>query len=190
MLRTGGLRNRLRRMMESVARLFSSSRPSFYSHVWDPPLIVAQMATMQMAFWFLYGGCIVLAGVLGHPPVDLAAVFGHEALCITSSPFFWESGLALHASALGAGGMLAFVVGRSRKCLDFATTVMLFHILAVALYSFALPACRSAWLCYASALALLYAVGTFLCRHVELTEIPILPLTTRKSVEVSRMVRV
>ena len=118
--------------------------PLYGRDVWDPRLILAQMAVMQcvhyLAMGVFYGVCNVVFGTR----LSLTLFFSWEALSIASTRGWMAIVTNTVAAAIGAAA-LPVVVERAKKCWDFTFTVYFVHWLACVGFS-GFPSSWTWWL--------------------------------------------
>jgi protein SYS1 len=71
--------------------------------------------------------------------------------------------------------MLAVIVEKSKKCLDFAVTLFFLHLVISTFYG-GFPARLDWWVVHIAATILMVLLGEYLCSRRELDEIPLLQL--------------
>jgi protein SYS1 len=76
------------------------------------------------------------------------------------------------AAASSSFALLVFV-GRAKKCLDFCTTMYLFHFVAVCLVSQSLPAAAVWWVLNVVGVIISTVCSELLCLRREMQEIPV-----------------
>jgi hypothetical protein len=151
--------------MHHLFQIWSPSRPMFHAHIFDPPLIVVQIIALQSAYWFLYCVCVNILFIFSDLPLSTDRIFLHSELEFNSLSFHFASILSLFITSILSGYMMSVIVERSKKCLDFAATVHLFHFLAVFVYSsFPLPLW---WILWGLSLLTMYFVGKYFCEMRE-----------------------
>ncbi|CAI5465575.1 unnamed protein product [Closterium sp. Yama58-4] len=101
--------------------------------VWDPWLIVAQIACLQSLFYLSLGVFLWLF-VGSHVPRFTLKYFFDYSVISPSSFVGWCCIFAFLANAFVGAFYLVVVVERTKKCLDFAATVHLLHALLCLLY--------------------------------------------------------
>lgn len=138
---------------------------------WDPILITAQIVGLQCLFYLSLGLLLWL-------------LVGPYAMRVTLQHFFdsswvnfrsfggWMVSLSNVINALAAALYLMFVVERAKKCLDFAATIYVLHLLAVSLGN-GFPRASPWWLVNGVAFVICAVLGEWLCVQRELQEIPI-----------------
>lgn len=150
--------------------------PGFYSPaVFDPALIVGQIAAMQSLIYIGLGSWLLLLNALAGQPataVSLAQIFSHRAINLSHTGG-WLCSLAFFLNALAGGAFLAIVVERARSCLDFATTVHALHLCGCALYD-GFPDNWEWWMVNFVSLVVMALLGEYLCMKREMQDIPLL----------------
>jgi hypothetical protein len=71
--------------------------------------------------------------------------------------------------------LLTIIVEKSKKCLDFAVTYFLLHLLISSFY-YRVPATADWWIVHLGATILMVLVGEYLCSLREMADIPLLAL--------------
>jgi len=160
------LKDRMRNLSNFAFQLLSPSRPMFHAHVFDPPLIVAQIFALQSCYWFIYSVVTSLSCFLFGLSLSLGRMFDCESLQYQSNSFSFANVLSFFGTSFLSSYMMVVVVERSKKCLDFAATVHIFHFFVVFSYS-SLPG-FSWWFCWSLSLFLMFVVGQSLCRKWEM----------------------
>ena len=138
----------------------------------DPFLVVTQICLLQ-ALHYLSVGAVMVAvyGLATLQAPTLGMIFDPSLLDLTTS-----EGLAIAVSQLASAVLGAYyllhVVGRSKKCLDFAVTLYVFHTIAAALFS-SFPTNGVWWMLTLADLCAMTLVSEYLCMKRELREIAI-----------------
>ncbi|KYO42174.1 SYS1-like protein [Alligator mississippiensis] len=130
----------------------------FRSYVWDPALIVAQMALMQAVYYGALGLWLALVDAL---VLGLSATPGRLAV------------MAFVLNALTCALGLLYFIRRGKQCLDFTVTVHFFHLLGCWIYNSHFPTTLTWWLVHIVCIALMAVIGEYLCMRTELKEIPL-----------------
>ncbi len=137
---------------------------------WDPWRIVAQIVAVQCIYYLSLG--LLLAILVGpYAPATPALLFDWRASALGAFEGWAVAGAFLLAAA-AAGGALRLVVQRAKRCLDFAATLHLLHLLIVAARS-GFPARLGWWALTGAGLAATATLGEWLCIQQELREIPL-----------------
>jgi hypothetical protein len=71
--------------------------------------------------------------------------------------------------------LLAIIVEKSKKCLDFSVTLFLVHLLLCTWYN-GIPATWDWWICHIFGTIIMILLGEFLCSRRELDDIPLLQI--------------
>jgi protein SYS1 len=142
----------------------------FYSNVFDPQLIVAQIILLQglsyltiILFLFLFhemlgtrSDTLTLHHVLSRSALDETGAFLYAFVNILNGFFI--------------GVYLSFIVERAKKCLDFASTLYFFHFMITWWYD-GFPWGWQWWVLNIVALVCAAVSGEWLCMRRELREI-------------------
>ncbi|XP_012678063.1 protein SYS1 homolog [Clupea harengus] len=144
----------------------------FRSYIWDPVLIVSQIALMQCIYYSFLG--LWLAGVdsLVQTYRSLDQIFSYEVVGF-ATPQGRLSMMAFILNSLTCALGLWFFIRRGKQCLDFTVTVHFFHMIGCWVYNSHLPASLSWWLVNVACMALMAVIGEYLCMQTELRAIPV-----------------
>jgi hypothetical protein len=71
--------------------------------------------------------------------------------------------------------MLAIIVEKSKKCLDFSVTLFIIHIIFCSMYG-GFPSTWDWWIIHILGMILMVVLGEYLCSKKELSDIPLLVL--------------
>uniref|UniRef100_UPI00358ECD8F protein SYS1 homolog isoform X1 n=1 Tax=Myxine glutinosa TaxID=7769 RepID=UPI00358ECD8F len=144
----------------------------FRSTIWDPVLIMSQIALVQSIFYSGVGLWLAMLDAMLDAPRSLQQVFRYELLEFSSThgrvPMF-----AFTFNALTCAVGLWMFVRRGRQCLDFALTAHGFHLLACWGYNSHLPSAVSWWLVQLIAVTITAVLAEYLCMRSELRAIPL-----------------
>ncbi|XP_019365358.1 PREDICTED: protein SYS1 homolog [Crocodylus porosus] len=144
----------------------------FRSYVWDPALIVAQMALMQAVYYGALGLWLALVDALVRSGPSLDQVFSYEVLGFSATPGRLAV-MAFVLNALTCALGLLYFIRRGKQCLDFTVTVHFFHLLGCWIYNSHFPTTLTWWLVHIVCTALMAVIGEYLCMRTELKEIPL-----------------
>ena len=139
----------------------------------DPLLICLEIAALQCLYYALLGAYFICCHLLYGLPLSMDRFFS------TGQKFDFETTsaglevLGVLVGGLAGAGLLAIVVEKSRKCLDFAVTMHACHLAACLAYSELEPPHWTWWLCHGSALVVMIVLGEYLCSRRELQDIPL-----------------
>ncbi|NXX56668.1 SYS1 protein, partial [Scopus umbretta] len=81
--------------------------------------------------------------------------------------------MAFILNALTCALGLLYFIRRGKQCLDFTVTVHFFHLLGCWVYNSHFPSTLTWWLVHIVCIALMAAIGEYLCMRIELREIPL-----------------
>jgi len=87
----------------------------------------------------------------------------------------WIDNAAVLVSSLTGAALLALIVEKSKKCLDFSVTLFLIHIIACTFYD-GVPKTWDWWIVHILGMIIMIILGEYLCSLKELSDIPLLPL--------------
>ena len=151
------------------------SRDFFSPSNFDPQLIIGQITAMQTLLYVALGAWLLLLnGLAGRPAtsVGLEQIFSFRALrhdttggIIALAAFFINS--------LAGGVFLCVIVERAKKCLDFAATAHVLHLLGCTLYD-GFPESWEWWIVMILNLVVMAVLGEYLCMRREMQDIPII----------------
>ncbi|PRP84151.1 hypothetical protein PROFUN_04142 [Planoprotostelium fungivorum] len=139
--------------------------------VWDPKLILAQMAAMQFFFYTTFGFLLGIIDTLAGQPISLGQIFDYRSITF-SNVLGWTSIFTFILNGFAGGVSLVYVVERHRKCLDFAATVHIFHFFISCFYG-GFPYRWQWWAINVVSLLFMSLLGEYLCMRKELQDIPL-----------------
>lgn len=143
----------------------------FRSYVWDPCLIISQIAAIQCVFYLFLAFWILLVDFWTGSTRSLDQFFRPKELEFSS----FKGKVTMAAFCLnaltGAGGLWV-IVRRAKQCLDFAATAHFIHLIICAIYS-GFPSTLTWWLLNITCMALMAVIGEFACMRTELKAIPV-----------------
>ena len=99
----------------------------------------------------------------------LMSRFSHASFFVSlcnSFPFVWHSSRAV---------LMAIIVEKSKKCLDFSVTLFFIHLSACVIYN-GIPGTWDWWIIHILGTILMVLLGEYLCSRRELDDIPLLTL--------------
>jgi protein SYS1 len=87
----------------------------------------------------------------------------------------WPDVIAVVLASLAGSVLLAIIVEKSKKCLDFGVTLFLIHLFACALYD-GIPTVMDWWIVHVFGMIVMVLLGEYLCSRKELDDIPLLTI--------------
>jgi len=144
----------------------------FRNWIWDPWLLISQIAAMQGIFYTSIGFWLMVYGLLTSSPLSIEPIFHSEGLYLQEyggKRIFIAFLLNALTSALG----LYLVVGRAKLCLDFTATTYFWHLVIVWIYNRSFPFSLSWWLLNVICITLTTVLGEYLCMRSEMRAIPV-----------------
>ncbi|PIK39136.1 hypothetical protein BSL78_24025 [Apostichopus japonicus] len=145
----------------------------FRSYVWDPFLIISQIATMQSIFYMGFGLWLCFVDLVLQVPQSLDHLFSYRNLEFGTGGGRLIAAIYVLNALTGALG-LWFVVQRSKQCTDFAASMHILHLFFCWIYNHQFPGTFAWWLMNIGCVALTTVLGEFLCMRTEMKSIPLL----------------
>ena len=142
----------------------------YYHNIWDPLLICSQMLVLQCAFYAQFGLFLVLFHYLLDTRLSLSLLLDGGCIDLGSADG-WTPVMAQLCTAAVCSYAVLLVVGRAKRCLDFCSTLYLFHYLTCAAYG-GVPASWQFYFVLAASVAVTVLLSEWLCMHEELKWIP------------------
>ena len=147
---------------------------AFAPSAFDPVLITARIVAMQSALYATFGVWLLLLGALAGADASelrLDLLFAHARLSLyaAGAP---RLAAALFLNGLTGGCMLALVVERAKKCLDFAATAHFVHLCLCSAHG-GFPSSWEWWVLNGASLGAMATLGEYLCMRRELRDIPL-----------------
>ena len=140
------------------------SSNSFRPYVWDPFLLLCQIAAVQAAFYATLGVILSAVAHWASGTVSLALLFSFRALEM------WQVIPAFVLNSLLMSIVLWLVVGRARQCWDFAVTAHLIHLVACCAYG-GFPAYWTWWIMNVACGVIMTICAEFLCMRLDMQAI-------------------
>jgi hypothetical protein len=139
-----------------------------------PKLITAQIIALQCLHYFLLAVCIQINHVLYNTSITIDRIFTDEYVRLWGQAG-WADVFAILLVSLVGSVMLAIIVEKSKKCLDFAVTLFIIHLGICTLYG-GFPTVMDWWIVQVTGTVLMVLLGEYLCSLRELSDIPLLQL--------------
>jgi hypothetical protein len=139
-----------------------------------PKLITTQIIALQclhyalLSFFiqvnsFLYGSSITIDRIFTDRYIRLWHIRGLPDVC------------ALVFASLVGSVLLAVIVEKSKKCLDFGVTLFLIHLLMCTFYD-GFPSVLDWWIVHVLGMIIMVMLGEYICSRKELDDIPLLSI--------------
>ncbi|XP_003742890.1 protein SYS1 homolog [Galendromus occidentalis] len=141
--------------------------------VWDPPLIISQIVTLQCVFYAGLGFVIWFIDVLFQQSLSLEQLFSYGAVHLKSAIGIGTV-LAYMLNACISASALWYFVARTKQCLDFSCTTHFYHLLACWCYNGRFPWSPGWWLLNVCSATIMCVLGEYLCIRTEMKAIPLL----------------
>mmetsp|Transcript_37102 Transcript_37102/g.54548 ORF Transcript_37102/g.54548 Transcript_37102/m.54548 type:complete len:197 (-) Transcript_37102:87-677(-) len=139
----------------------------------NPWLIFSQIVALQCFHYVILGAIFQANHTLFATSVSLDRIFTAKYLDIWSGPGWVDNSAVLLSSVTGAL-LLALIVEKSKKCLDFSVTIFVIHAIACTCYG-GIPDTWDWWIVHIMGMIIMIILGEFFCSRRELMEIPLLP---------------
>lgn len=152
--------------------------------VWDPVLICAQITCMQCSF-YLSLAVFVWLFIGTSQPVSLHYLLDASYISVHST-LGWLTILSFVTNGLAGAALLAMVVERAKKCLDFSATVFIVHFFVTWGYG-GFPTHLAWWVTMGISLLIMAVVGEWLCIWREMQEIPLSTIASRGRAAATRL---
>lgn len=143
------------------------------ARAFDPALILAQIILLQAVFYASYLACLVALNTFTGEKVSLAdQVFNHHYASLRSAAGLAAITSEMFACALPVPVAFTVLVGRSRRAVDFAATLLVSHAVATGVHS-GFPTAFAWWGVNVCAVCVLAVVAEALCMRREMRDIPV-----------------
>lgn len=139
--------------------------------VFDPLLIIYQIATLQCLYYFVFGSLLLVSNILIGSLLSLDLMFSANYLGAESDYGFLVACPQIVAGLVG-GYLLAFVVEKIKKCLDFSVTVWFVHLIVCTAYD-GFPNAWGWWVSNGVSFLCMVFLGEYLCAAREMENIPL-----------------
>ncbi|XP_009358196.2 protein SYS1 homolog isoform X1 [Pyrus x bretschneideri] len=139
--------------------------------VWDPWLIVVQIACLQCLYYLTLGFFLSIFVGTRVSRMSLVYFFDYATLTVSTVTGWCVIGSFL-LSALAGAGYLLLLIERAKKCLDFSATLYIVHLFLCIAYG-GWPSSITWWVANVTGVALMAVLGEYLCFKRERREIPI-----------------
>jgi len=106
--------------------------------------------------------------------ITMDRIFTAKFLDIWSAMGWIDNAAVLMSSFIGSL-LLALIVEKSKKCLDFSVTLFLIHIVLCSIYG-GFPSTWDWWIIHILGMIMMVVLGEYFCSKRELSDIPLLVL--------------
>jgi hypothetical protein len=154
----------------NTSRLRQASLKNF-----NPRLIFSQILALQCFHYLFLGFLFQINRVLYKEPITIDRMFTDHYVTIFRSNG-WPDALAVFMSYSVVGSFLmAIIVEKSKKCLDFSFTLFVVHLVIVCAYD-GFPSTWDWWIVHIVSMVSMVLLGEYLCARREMEDIPLLQL--------------
>ncbi len=140
----------------------------------NPRLIFSQIVAMQCFHYVILGFLVQVNYVVFGTSITLDRVFSDKYVSLWTA-VGWADTIAILLTSLVGSVLLAVIVEKSKKCLDFSVTLFMIHFLLCSFYS-GLPSTWDWYIVHVLGTIMMILFGEYLCSRRELDDIPLLQL--------------
>ncbi|KAL7427220.1 hypothetical protein ACHAXH_002182 [Discostella pseudostelligera] len=152
----------------------NNNNTSAQAQLFNPRLILSQIIALQSFHYVVLGIIFQVNHVLFATSITLDRIFTSKYLDIWSALGWIDNAAVLMSSVIGSL-LLAIIVEKSKKCLDFSVTLFLIHIILCSIYD-GCPSTWDWWIVHILGMILMVILGEYCCSKRELSDIPLLVL--------------
>jgi len=147
---------------------FSSSSSNHF----NPKLILAQIIAIQSLHYLVLSFLFQINYVLYGTSITIDRIFTVKYVKMWHADGFIDICSFLISSVVGSL-LLAVIVEKSKKCLDFAITLFSVHLFLCTIYD-GFPKSLDWWIIQVLGTIIMVLLGEYFCSKIELREIPLL----------------
>eukprot|EP01053_Blabericola_migrator_P004474 Blabericola_migrator_1__4473@NODE_238_length_10988_cov_97_569087_g202_i0_p6_GENE_NODE_238_length_10988_cov_97_569087_g202_i0NODE_238_length_10988_cov_97_569087_g202_i0_p6_ORF_typecomplete_len213_score20_87SYS1/PF09801_9/6_1e33UPF0014/PF03649_13/2_7e03UPF0014/PF03649_13/0_0057_NODE_238_length_10988_cov_97_569087_g202_i018002438 len=139
------------------------------SGTFEPRYILLQILLLQVSYYLLLSTALLLAAALTRLPIGIQSIFDPSKVVFSAL----EGRILAVATiiiTLPMGIFVAWVVERSKKCLDFCCTVLILHCVGVAA-TYEFPSTLPWWVLHGLACVAMILISERICRRRESEEL-------------------
>jgi len=140
----------------------------------NPSLILSQIITLQSLFYVVLGFIFEINHVMFATSITMDRIFTSKFLDVWSALGWIDNAAVLMSSFIGSF-LLALIVEKSKKCLDFSVTLFLIHVILCSFYG-GFPSTWDWWIVHLMGMIMMVVLGEYFCSKRELSDIPLLVL--------------
>ena len=142
------------------------------SNRFNPKLIFAQIVALQSIHYLVLSFLFQISHFLTGASITIDRIFTANYLQLWTREGWIDNTAILISSGVGAV-LLALIVEKSKKCLDFSITLFFIHFGICTMYG-GFPASWDWWVIHVLGLIVMVLLGEYFCSRVELRDIPLL----------------
>mmetsp|Transcript_1594 Transcript_1594/g.2208 ORF Transcript_1594/g.2208 Transcript_1594/m.2208 type:complete len:188 (+) Transcript_1594:75-638(+) len=170
----GGSSNNRARDLSPISPRSSNASSSSGAQLFNPRLILSQIISLQSFHYLVLGIIFQINHVLFATSITIDRIFTTKYIDVWSAEGWIDNSAILLSSLIGAV-LLAIIVEKSKKCLDFSVTLFLIHIVTCSIYG-GFPSTWDWWIVHTMGMIAMVVLGEYLCSKKELSDIPLLQL--------------
>ena len=142
------------------------------AQTFNPRLILSQIISLQSFHYVILGIIFQINHILFGTSITIDRIFTSKHLDIWSAVGWIDNSAVLFSSLIGSL-LLAIIVEKSKKCLDFSVTLFLIHIVLSSIYG-GFPLTWDWWIIHILGMIMMVLFGEYTCSKRELSDIPLL----------------
>ncbi|GMI56355.1 hypothetical protein ScalyP_jg6450 [Parmales sp. scaly parma] len=136
----------------------------------NPRLTIFQIVALQSFHYVMLGLIFEVNHVFLGSSLSLSCIFSPDAVKLNSVDGLADAFALILGQTINAV-LLALIVEKSKRCLDFTITLNFLHLVNVCLYS-GFPATWDWWIVNIFGMIVMVCLGEWLCSRRELSDIP------------------
>jgi len=158
------------RNKNAPSRLRQASMKNF-----NPRLIFSQIVAMQCCHYLFLGILFQINHILYGQSITIDRMFTDEYIQIWHTSGWPDSFAVFLSYSIVGSFLMAIIVEKSKKCLDFSFTLFVVHLVIVCAYD-GFPATWDWWIVHICSMIAMVLLGEYLCARREMEDIPMLQL--------------
>ncbi|KAL9189522.1 hypothetical protein ACHAXT_009197 [Thalassiosira profunda] len=160
----------------AASALSPPTSPTYNAHAaqFNPRLILSQIVSLQSFHYVVLGLIFQVNRLLFGTSITMDRIFTARYLDIWSAAGWVDNAAVLMSSFVGSL-LLALIVEKSKKCLDFSVTLFIIHVILCSMYG-GFPATWDWWIVHVLGMISMIVLGEYFCSKRELSDIPLLVL--------------
>mmetsp|Transcript_2103 Transcript_2103/g.3847 ORF Transcript_2103/g.3847 Transcript_2103/m.3847 type:complete len:212 (-) Transcript_2103:466-1101(-) len=152
----------------------SNSTSSSSSNKFNPRLILSQIIALQSLHYLILTILFQINSLLFGNSITIDRIFTCQYLNIWTSEGRIDAVTLLISSVIGSF-LLAVIVEKSKKCLDFTCTLLFVHVVICCMYEgVGVLSSFDFWIVNLLGMVIMVLLGEYLCARKELMDIPLL----------------
>lgn len=138
----------------------------------NPKLIFSQIVAIQSLHYLILSFLFQISYVLSGSYITIDRIFTNKYIQLWTKEG-WIDNITILLSCFINAMLLALIVEKSKKCLDFSITLFTVHFVICTMYN-GFPSSWDWWIVHILGMIIMVLFGEYLCSRVELRDIPLL----------------